>query len=763
MLNATSSQWVTKTSATTIAGTTVYYSNSAYPVNNISELYTINYYDDYSFDNDGLTVPGTTAYSTTITTVKGLATGSKVKVLGTSNWITSVTGYDQHRRAVWSASKNNYLGTTDIIESELQPMTAWLTKSKTTHKKTGKTDIVTIDTFTYDHSGKLLTHNQKINSHPEQSIAVNEYDALGQLVRKKVGGVTGGTALQVVDYTYNIRGWLKGINDVNNLGSTDFFGFKLSYNDPSDITKALFNGNISQTEWKTASINPVPYNKVSNKYTYTYDALNRITTAIDNTGNYDEFGITYDKNGNILNLQRDGKTHPTNNTFGLMDNLTYTYANNNTSNKLIKVEDASTSTEGFKNGANTATEYTYDVNGNMTRDDNKGITNITYNHLNLPTQVTMTSGTISYIYDATGVKQRKIVSTGVTTDYAGNYVYENGNLQFFNQPEGYVEPVSASSTTFVYVYQYKDHLGNIRLSYKDISLTSTPSLQLVEENNYYPFGLKHKGYNNVQMGRDHKFGFGNKEEQEELGLAWIDITARNYDPALGRWMNVDPLADKDEQVSWSPYCAFNNDPINKTDPDGQLPVPVIGALIGAVVDIAIQAIEISLDDTKTAKDFSWTSVGVSAVAGATGAGLTSKLKKVGTFTKLVVEAGTDAIASAGAQLAKDGKIDGYNVVIDAFAGQVAGNRAGDFAENKFLKSGKGKKFQESVNQHKNAERGKSNTISKSKADVKGAENNLTRAATARGFGASTAASGAASTTINEVNKKLDEKKKKSNN
>ena len=356
------------------------------------------------------------------------------------------------------------------------------------------------------------------------------------------------------------------------------------------------------------------------------------------------------------------------------------------------------------------------------------------------------------------------MSTGTTTDYASNFVYENGNLQFFNTTEGYVEPTGDVNKPFQYVYQYKDHLGNIRLSYKDVSLTSTPSLQIQEENNYYPFGLKHKGYNANINGTHHKYMFGGKEYDESFQtLNTYDFGARNYDPALGRWMNVDPLADKDEQVSWSPYCAFNNDPINKTDPDGQLPVPVIGALIGAVVDIAIQAIEISLDDTKTAKDFSWTSVGVSAVAGATGAGLTSKLKKVGTFTKLVVEAGTDAIASAGAQLAKDGKIDGYNVVIDAFAGQVAGNRAGDFAENKFLKSGKGKKFQESVNQHKNAERGKSNTISKSKADVKGAENNLTRAATARGFGASTAASGAASTTINEVNKKLDEKKKKSNN
>jgi len=169
------------------------------------------------------------------------------------------------------------------------------------------------------------------------------------------------------------------------------------------------------------------------------------------------------------------------------------------------------------------------------------------------------------------VKQRTAITR---TNYAGNYVYENDALQFFSQPEGYVEP---NSSAYNYIYQYKDHLGNVRLSYKDISLTSTPSLQIVEENNYYPFGLKHKGYNNLQNGRDHNFGFGNKEEQDELGLSWIDITARNYDPALGRWMNVDPAAEVFYELT--PYrYAFNN-PINVIDTDGNIEWPLKGTYV----------------------------------------------------------------------------------------------------------------------------------------------------------------------------------------
>jgi len=253
--------------------------------------------------------------------------------------------------------------------------------------------------------------------------------------------------------------------------------------------------------------------------------------------------------------------------FGDMDILGYTY---DAGNKLVKVTDIGNATYGFKDGANLTTEYLYDANGNLKTDANKNITAIQYNYLNLPTQVTINGQNILYVYDATGVKLRKTVNT-TTTDYTGNFIYENNVLQFFNQPEGYVEISSPPSGELegAYVYQYKDHLGNIRLSYKDISLTSTPSLQIVEENNYYPFGLKHKGYNNLQNGRDHNFGFGNKEEQEELGLSWIDITARNYDPALGRWMNVDPLAE--QMRRHSPYnYAFNN-PIYFIDPDGMAP------------------------------------------------------------------------------------------------------------------------------------------------------------------------------------------------
>ena len=134
----------------------------------------------------------------------------------------------------------------------------------------------------------------------------------------------------------------------------------------------------------------------------------------------------------------------------------------------------------------------------------------------------------------------------ITTDYSSNYIYENGSLQFFHTPEGYVEPINASNyaSLFRHTFQYKDHQGNIRLSYKDLNQnTGAISLSIVEENNYYPFGLKHKGYNGAVNGADYPYGFQDQEETNDpFGFNMIEFKYRMHDPAIGRFIQVDPLA-----------------------------------------------------------------------------------------------------------------------------------------------------------------------------------------------------------------------------
>jgi RHS repeat-associated protein len=384
--------------------------------------------------------------------------------------------------------------------------------------------------------------------------------------------------LQVVDYNHNIRGWLKSINDPSNRGN-DLFAFGINYNATDHGGAPLYNGNIAETEWKTAN------DDILRRYRYEYDALNRLELAAFNiAGNsqpnwYSESGITYDKNGNIETLNRAGWQN--NGTYANMDVLNYQYSGN----KLIKVTDTGNDNYGFIDGANSATEYGYDPNGNMTSDANKGITGITYNHLNLPVQVNFNSGgVINYVYDAAGMKLEKTASNGTYTEYAGNYIYEGGNLQFFDHPEGYVTPDGSGG--YDYVYRFIDHLGNIRLSYTDANNDGSidASTEIIKETNYYPFGLSHRGYNgNISsLGNSvaKRYMFGGKEFNEELNLDWYDISARNYDPAIGRWMNVDPLAE--QMRRHSPYnYAFDN-PVYFIDPDGMKPQNCCPSPIGPI-------------------------------------------------------------------------------------------------------------------------------------------------------------------------------------
>ncbi len=169
------------------------------------------------------------------------------------------------------------------------------------------------------------------------------------------------------------------------------------------------------------------------------------------------------------------------------------------------------------------------------------------------------------------------LSSVTTTAYDGDFVYENGTLQFFAQPEGFVAPDGSGG--YEYLYQYKDHLNNVRLSYTDanhdgqITVSSDSMVtEIVEENNYYPFGLKHLGYNYLgtsPIGNSNaqKFKFGGKELDESFGINTYDFGARNYDPALGRWMNIDPLAEN--YINLSPFNYAANNPIYFVDPDGR--------------------------------------------------------------------------------------------------------------------------------------------------------------------------------------------------
>ena len=110
------------------------------------------------------------------------------------------------------------------------------------------------------------------------------------------------------------------------------------------------------------------------------------------------------------------------------------------------------------------------------------------------------------------------------------------------------------------MYQHKDHLGNIRVSYDNSGSVSSPNASIVEEHNYYPFGLQHEGYNNVFNGVENNYQtFQGQEEEKELGKNTYAFQWRDYDPAIARFNKIDRFAEK--YYDQSPYNFTKNNPI----------------------------------------------------------------------------------------------------------------------------------------------------------------------------------------------------------
>ena len=513
--------------------------------------------------------------------LKGMVTGSKTKVLGTaSTYLFSISFYDDKGRVIQNQVQNITTGT-DISTTQYnwagQPMISVLRQQK--GGATNPQTHIVITKMLYDDLGRLLNVNKTLNStingvafsKPEIEIVNNKYNSLGQLTTKNIGKkkdpVTFAyttAAVESLVYDYNIRGWLLGMNrsylgTAGQSSTTTKFGFELGYDKLTgnssgrNFTTAQYNGNICGMAWKSDG------DDVKRKYDFSYDAANRLLkgqfeqddatsswnkTTMDYSiqmGNGSDPTTAYDANGNIQAMTQFGFKLGVSATIPL-DNLRYNYIAG--SNKLKSVtdfnNDAASKLGDFK--TNTAhpqatlktglttlstqaqfdaiTDYSYDVNGNLNTDLNKGIGSsipplggggaITYNHLNLPTVIIVPGkGTITYTYDAAGNKLQKqslepnatVVYNSIsyatqiitTTTYIAGLVYETktysnatipaaaiqtytDQLQFIPHEEGRIrfKPAVLSSTgtvitaaSFEYDYLLKDHLGNVRMVLTD--------------------------------------------------------------------------------------------------------------------------------------------------------------------------------------------------------------------------------------------------------------------------------------------------------
>ena len=496
-------------------------------------VHIMNYYDSYSFiGSQGFTSSNfstdTSGYG------KGALTGQMVAGIN-SNPVWKAFYYDIRGREVKRVESNGMNGydvTTTSYSFTNKPLTL-------THVHTsGSKSLTELYTYSYDYADRLSKVQHKLDNNAIVTLAEYIYNDLGRMEQKKLGGTAHSST-----YSYNIRSWLTRITGGK-------FTQTLTYNNGT----AGYNGNITAMDW-TADGD-------SHSYTFTYDGLSRLLNATHGAGRFTEKVTSYDKNGNIKGLQRYGQTSSSG--YGLIDNLSYTL-NGNQLNRVDDAVNASAYNGGFefKDGVKQANEYTYDNNGNLTKDLNKGITGIQYNCLNLPSKVIFSDGsTVTYVYAADGTKRHTVHTIGsatTTTDYCGNVVYENNTAKLLLTEEGYV-----SLNDNKYHYYLKDHLGNNRVVVDQNS-------NVEETNHYYPFGGIFASTGNIQP-----YKYNGKELDTKKGLNWYDYGARMYDAALGRWHVVDPMAEK--YYSLSPYIYCNNNPVNAIDSNGEKIVFVNGFL-----------------------------------------------------------------------------------------------------------------------------------------------------------------------------------------
>ena len=518
--------------------------NLSFPSVGTTTVLTATYYDNYDWTNavesglgtrvatydSDLSSNNLTSYTESPAQslqVTGLVTGSWNN---TSPTIYSALIYDEKGRVIQRRSRNASGGSE--VSSTLYAFNG--SPAIQADVQQNGSDWKTLETwtrYTYDDLWRQ-TKIEKRLKHPDVSSGAysawkttsqTSYDALGQVKTKNLGTKAAGGSLANNNYEYNIRGWLLSVNRpfVNNTNPSSappdqYFGMELGYDKaPPDeaLTAFNFNGNIMGQVWKSKG------DGVKRTYEYAYDKSGRLFSTgfiASEGGTYHAYlgnqidpNTCYDYNGNIKRMIHRGWY------YGIegfnLDVLNYTYAQGGRSNRLASVQDEQsgpTSQGDFTDGNTVGDDYAYDGGGNLTKDLNKKISSITYNHLGLPLVITVKTGNgatdpvkglVTYAYDNTGAKLSKSVQqndvtvyvngspvvTTITTStfYIGPAVYESKfhwnsaasslnygyRLLFIGHEEGRIRLEQATTATspaqpirWAWDYFIKDHLGNTR-------------------------------------------------------------------------------------------------------------------------------------------------------------------------------------------------------------------------------------------------------------------------------------------------------------
>ena len=263
--------------------------------------------------------------------------------------------------------------------------------------------------------------------------------------------------------------------------------------------------------------------------------------------------------------------------------------------------------------------------------------------------------------DATASKYQQVGTGSMTPGNPGQVGFVAGSA-VLAQKSGYC---------YIYISNESDEL----VYFDNLTLTHERG-PLLEETHYYPFGLTMKGISSKAAGslvNKKLYNAGSELQNEEFfdgsGLEWYDVMARFYDPQLGRFMQVDPMPDEEDQESWDPYQYGLDNPISNNDPDGKFWNNVVGGLVGGLVEIGTQLIS-------EGKVTNWKAVGVATVEGALTSGGSVVRRAIVSGGAALVKSGLDyAEKNGGIKNVKDVVNVAKNAVVDKVVDKVSGGLA----------------------------------------------------------------------------------------
>jgi RHS repeat-associated protein len=389
--------------------------------------------------------------------------------------------------------------------------------------------------YTYDLAGHLKTE-----TYPSGRIVAMDYDAAGRLAGVQNQGGQFYAGAVATDETnriqYSSHGPISKIRFGNALWEHANFNARLQTTQIG-LGTAATNSSVLQLDFDYGTTtnngnvqgHTITLPGLTLTQTYTYDPLNRLETANEDSGSSWKQKFTYDRYGNRR----------------IDSNLAYTSADLVGPNPVL-------SELNNRILPQSGELYLYDGAGNLTRGKNGE----TYAFDAENKMTSFNGGAATYSYDGDGKRVKKVVGSVTTV-----FVYDASDQLLAEYTDG----TSGGAGTS---YFTGDHLGSPRV-------ITDANGGVKARHDYHPFGedVGLKGGRNADplkyVTDTVRQKFTGKERDAETGLDYFN--ARYYASTQGRFTSADPLLASgivENPQSWNRYSYVLNNPLRLIDPDG---------------------------------------------------------------------------------------------------------------------------------------------------------------------------------------------------